>query len=120
MPGLPDPKEGNKAASFGGDASASKTAGVLKETLWKCEVCSGFGHRYNVCPTKKHLDKWAKCNGDAINWAAWKFETYYKDIGEDQRKLDKEEARKLSGFKRSFNSQSTENSHWSGQKRRKY
>lgn len=39
------------------------------------------------------MDKLAKKTGDAPHWAAWKYNKYYKDITEEDKKLHAKLAR---------------------------
>ena len=52
--------------------AGSKTANLLKTTLFRCEVCDGVGHEFFECPTKRKLDAWATKNGDSWEWGKWK------------------------------------------------
>ena len=67
-----------------GDGNSSLTGKLLKATITEgtyiCPVCSGWGHDYFECGTKKKLDGWAKSNGDSANWGNWKWQTYYDKI----------------------------------------
>ena len=81
-------------------AQASKTAQLLSNTNWRCEVCEGRGHEYWECPTKKRLDAFATKNGESALWGSWKYHKYYHAISADDRKLHKELASAAAGRKR--------------------
>jgi hypothetical protein len=69
-----------------GIAEESTTAKLLQDPdLMICQVCTGKGHDYRECGTKKRLDAWAREHDDVGNWGQWKYDTYYSGLPEGQK-----------------------------------
>lgn len=66
------------------EAMRCKTAMLLDQTVYTCEVCGGRGHSYYECPTKRKLDHFAKANGESFIWGSWKWHAYYHKFTEEE------------------------------------
>ena len=59
-------------------------------------MCTGWGHEYYECPTKKALDKLARQNNERVLWGYVKWFKYAKKLGEAGREQGKKLAKRAS------------------------